>query len=481
MEFINNFVSALLAKPFVILTGSSGTGKTRLALQFAEALEEGNINKNKNWVNVVVNSSGKIISSDEEEVRDLCLQSNIFTAKNESQEFIVSITMNIQISSDDKDFYEAINKSERNNIQLAIAETNESNRYLHVPVGADWTDSRNMLGYVNPFGAQGQKVYEITPTLKLILKALHPSNTSLPFFVILDEMNLSHVERYFSTFLSIMEANRSTKSNDGLGIIEKEYVPLIVETLSRDELETQDNKLIRESAEILLKEGKSIILPPNVFIVGTVNIDETTYMFSPKVLDRAHVIELQTESPSAFFNKVNKRIQIGDVSRVLQLFDESIKYRDKEGSSGTHPLDLLKASISDNGDYEKVEHALEILLDGVYKILKTINFDFGYRITKEVVEYMDMFNKLDPNHDWQISFDYAVLQKILPKIHGNKRHLSACFDVLEDFLGGNSINSSISGYEIKLEKTEIKLEKTLEKIRKMKKNLDFMGYTSFIN
>jgi len=481
MELLNNFVSALLAKPFVILTGSSGTGKTRLALQFAEALEEGTTNTNKNWVNVVINNSGKIVSSNEEEVRDLCLQSNIFKAKLENREFTVTISMNIQVSSDDVNYNDEISKNDRNNIQLAVAEINESKRYVHVPVGADWTDSRNMLGYVNPFGAQGKKTFEITPTLKLILKALHPNNTSLPFFVILDEMNLSHVERYFSTFLSIMEANRSARSNNDLGIIEKELVPLIADTIAIEENETYDGKLIRESAELLAKASRSIALPSNVFIVGTVNVDETTYMFSPKVLDRAHVIELQTESPSAFFNKVNKRIEIEDVHNVLQLFDESIQYRDREGSSDLHPLDLLKASMVNKSDYEKMSQSLEKLLDGIYKILKTTNFDFGYRITKEVIEYMAMYYKIAPDHDWHTSFDYAVLQKILPKIHGNKRQLGACLDVLEDFLKGNPINRSLSGFEIIIEKTEIKLEKSLEKIKKMKRNLDFMGYTSFIN
>ncbi|GAS83748.1 unknown protein [Paenibacillus amylolyticus] len=478
---MNNFVSALLAKPFVILTGSSGTGKTRLALQFAEALEEGDIEKDKNWVNVVVNKSGRIISSDEEEVRDLCEQSNNFTAKFGENNFTVNITMNIQVSSENRDFYDAIGDSDKNNIQLAVAENKDSKRYIHVPVGSDWTDSRNLLGYVNPFGAKGKRVFEISPALKLILKALHPNNRSVPFFLVLDEMNLSHVERYFSTFLSIMEANRSVKSNDDLGIIEKENVPLIAETIANEENETYEWTIIRESAEILAQQGKGIVLPSNVFIIGTVNVDETTYMFSPKVLDRAHVIELQTESPSTFFKKENKRIKIENNSNIMQLFDESIQYRDREGSSEDHPLDLLQASMLNREIYDEMTQTLENLLDGVYKILKTTNFDFGYRIIKEVIEYMAMCNKVDVNQDWHVSLDYAMLQKILPKIHGNKRQIGVCLDTLEDFLMGNAINHSLLGVEILIEKTEIKLEKSLEKIKKMKRNLDLTGYTSFIN
>ena len=103
--------------------------------------------------------------------------------------------------------------------------------------------------------------YMKSNALKLILEAGKPENKDKPFFLILDEMNLSHVERYFADFLSAMES--------------KEEIPLH---------DSEDEKIIPQSIEI----------PKNLFVIGTVNVDETTYMFSPKVLDRANVIEFST-------------------------------------------------------------------------------------------------------------------------------------------------------------------------------------------
>lgn len=113
-DFARRYITSLLAKPFVILTGNSGTGKTRISKQFAEYLEEKSDNDEKNWV--------------------------------------------------------------------------------LVPVGADWTDNTKVLGFYNPLGNEGRGEYKKTDVLKLIERANLPENADKPFFLILDEMNLSRVE-----------------------------------------------------------------------------------------------------------------------------------------------------------------------------------------------------------------------------------------------------------------------------------------------
>lgn len=142
--------------------------------------------------------------------------------------------------------------------------------YAMIPVGADWTGNENIIGYADGLRApQGENpdYYVTKPALELIRHAADPANADIPHFLILDEMNLSHVERYFADLLSAIESG--------------EAIPL------------------HEGSKRLDDRGKEVEarlkLPDNLFILGTVNVDETTYMFSPKVLDRANVIEFRVE------------------------------------------------------------------------------------------------------------------------------------------------------------------------------------------
>lgn len=137
--------------------------------------------------------------------------------------------------------------------------------YALIPVGADWTGNDNILGY--PDGLDATK-YVTRPALDLIQRAAQPENSGYPHFLILDEMNLSHVERYFADLLSLIESGETTE-------------------LYRPGVNVDGETQFRADVEPILR------LPPNLFIIGTVNVDETTYMFSPKVLDRANVIEFR--------------------------------------------------------------------------------------------------------------------------------------------------------------------------------------------
>jgi len=133
--------------------------------------------------------------------------------------------------------------------------------YSLVPVGADWTGNENIIGYPNGLESE---LYVSKPSLELIRHASASTNLRIPHFLILDEMNLSHVERYFADVLSAIE--------------------------SEEEIPLYDGAPRNANGEHL---PKKLRLPRNLFIIGTVNVDETTYMFSPKVLDRANVIEFR--------------------------------------------------------------------------------------------------------------------------------------------------------------------------------------------
>ena len=141
--------------------------------------------------------------------------------------------------------------------------------YTFLSVRPDWRDSKHLLGYYNPL----DKKYYATPLLNLILRAERDyrerKNDALPYFIILDEMNLARVEYYFADLLSVLESGRE---DDGF---------------TREPIRLHNVDEVERDQDI----PKEIRLPPNIYIIGTVNIDETTYMFSPKVLDRAFVIE----------------------------------------------------------------------------------------------------------------------------------------------------------------------------------------------
>ncbi len=173
-----------------------------------------------------------------------------------------------------------------------------------LPVRPDWKDSKSLIGYYNPI----MNRYESTPLFEFILKAIadykeNKQNTS-PYFVILDEMNLARVEYYFADFLSILESGRDEEGFTKEGI----KIQITGENPQKQEEKQKELFDLLEKAKIDYKspspnpshqgreEYKTYIelkLPPNLYFIGTVNIDETTFMFSPKVLDRAFTIEFK--------------------------------------------------------------------------------------------------------------------------------------------------------------------------------------------
>ena len=135
-----------------------------------------------------------------------------------------------------------------------------------VAVRPDWTSPDALLGYENGLSQclDNGYAWNAPDVLRFILMAAaHPSE---PFVLILDEMNLAHVERYFADVLSGMESNDA-----------------VIPNLAEENFEWR----------LPLDGPTKIAFPANLFIVGTVNVDETTYMFSPKVLDRANTIEFR--------------------------------------------------------------------------------------------------------------------------------------------------------------------------------------------
>mgnify|MGYP000944160042 FL=1 len=342
-QLVTRFVLSLLTKPFVILSGLSGSGKTKLAICFAK------------W----------ICENDDEQLRV-------------------------------------------------------------VPIGADWTNREFLLGYPNAI-KPGKYVMPDNGALELLFKA--NKNKDKPYFLILDEMNLSYVERYLADFLSAMESG--------------EKIPLM-----------------KDSEDVPACIG----LPKNLFIIGTINVDETTYMFSPKVLDRANVIEFRI-MPSDLDNFFQKST-IKDKKSIM-------------GKGASQAVDFTTIANSDI-DHQNIE-SRQAIIDTLKKFfleLKSMHAEFGYRTANELFRFISLGQKLKTGWTLDEIIDSAIIQKLLPKLHGSRKKIEPTLKALWSLC--------VNDQELNLETTsEFSEEKSMkyplsaEKIWRMFRIAQDNGFTSF--
>jgi MoxR-like ATPase len=286
--------------------------------------------------------------------------------------------------------------------ELVASRLSEHDAHVTVAVGAGWTDNRNVVGFVNFLRNSADDsrlpLYQSTPILNLLIHA--DKNKEQPHFLILDEMNLSHVERYFADFLSAMESSKGVIHLHTEGT-EGQLLPL----------ESNGEGVVPRKLEF----------PPNVFVIGTVNVDETTYMFSPKVLDRANVIEFRagpTQIDSYFTTKGApvSEIEVGNVNEQLGFLELAKDVRAGE-------------VVSENVD--KVADAVK----RVFSIMADARMEFGFRTIREILAYHAADFALSKKEDWnwQDVFDLQLLQKIMPKLHGSKRKIEGLLLRLAEF------------------------------------------------
>jgi MoxR-like ATPase len=351
-EEIANFYLSLKTKPFVILAGISGTGKTQLPRLFAEA-----------------------VGMSKEQV-------------------------------------------------------------IQVPVRPDWTDSSDLIGYT---ALNGQFISK--PLTDAILKA--KGAPKKPFFFILDEMNLARVEHYFSDFLSIIE----TRTHDDGKIITD---PIITESQIKD----AQNKEIFEN----------LYWPENLYLIGTVNMDETTHPFSRKVLDRANSIEMNTVELD-WLEKQTK-----DVDPLVDFTNEKLR--------GEY-IGSKDLSETDKKDADKELNEIK----EINEILRIADLHFAYRVRDEIIFYIT-YAKKEKLLDVSTALDFQFMQKILPRIHGSSiRTQKVLVGLINRFSGEklSSENPDIT-YLQKNKKTLIeksKYPKSLEKLIFMLERFEEDRFTSF--
>ena len=345
-DLIENFYLSLKSKPFVILAGTSGTGKTRLVKLFAEAIG----------------------------------------AK----------------------------------MQL-------------VPVRPDWSDSSDLFGHTDLSGH-----FHPGAIIDFVKQAEWDKST--PYFLCLDEMNLARVEYYLSDFLSIIET-RDRKDNGAI------------------ETDTLVDASYFQSKEAREKYGR-VYIPENLYIIGTVNMDETTFPFSKKVLDRANTIEF------SFVNLLSKPASGGQA--VAQKLDNSF-------------LKTEYLYLRDCDDEELVDTVC-FNLEELNQILVKANLHVGYRVRDEISFYI-MNNKKADLLTFDAAFDHEIMQKILPRIQGSS---VAIKDVLSELFGkcagdytglpGAAAYEQMNAY---IDSKSCKYPNSAKKIAFMMRRYEEDGFTSY--
>ncbi|WP_404460859.1 McrB family protein [Sutcliffiella horikoshii] len=304
----------------------------------------------------------------------------------------------------------------------SVGATEDNGQFTIVPIRPDWNDSSDLLGYRDIKGE-----FKPGPLTKVIEKA--ESNPSLPYFLLLDEMNLARVEYYLSDILSVMETRR-----------------------------WQDGQMI---SSILLSQelvGRKLMLPNNIYIVGTVNMDETTYPFSKKVLDRANTIE---------FNRVE--LSNLDFLKEKESLKSIIVSESKFRAEYLHLKDLY---VSNNVLVEKVTSVLE----RINKSLQIANAHVGYRVRDEICFY-SAYNEINGFMTFEKAIDFCILQKILPRISGSDSRVNRTLKELFKLLTNIELREDQDNFTEQI--LSSKYRKSAEKILEMHRRLNDDGFTSF--
>ena len=468
-NLLGRFVASCLSKRFVILTGLSGSGKTKLAQSFSYWIAENT--KGKYTINRF--SAGEIIESSR--VKYEITEADSISITLTQVDTKTKVTLPYELIEEWIDVIKSNNFNDETfprTIRDEVAKTTKYSGQLNsfethlksaafslinkpfkkrggsqvclVPVGADWTNREPLLGYPNALET-GKYVKPENGVVDLLIEASKVENSDKPYFLILDEMNLSHVERYFADFLSAMESEE----------------PI---TLHPDSNEWRNEDGIPDK----------IKLPGNLFIIGTVNIDETTYMFSPKVLDRSNVIEFRVSDDEM------KEFLKNPVKPNL----ESLI-----GAGASMAADFVRISEEEVSEFENKEKINKTLIK-FFNELKKTGSEFGYRSASEIFRFAALLNKLTEKEgnawDTDDVIDAAVVQKLLPKVHGSRKKLESVLNVLAGLClsaDEDKLKNVISELEDAPETIDIsehvRFKISLEKILRMKKRVIQEGFTSF--
>lgn len=346
-----SFFTALRTKPFMLLAGISGTGKSRIVRKLAQATVTEELQRANGYI-------GKDFANDR------------WTLHSPA------------------------------NFEL-------------IQVKPNWHNSMDVIGYLSNIPSPH---YVFTPFIEFIVKAWqHPE---VPFFLCLDEMNLAPVEEYFAEFLSAIES-RSFEGGEYLTdpIIKpfnsfgEDVAKMMVNTLfpnfTAGDTESATTKIIKHF------RTKGLTLPKNLIVIGTVNMDETTFSFSRKVLDRAMSVEMNEVNYDSFLTDTTD----DDLKAIVKAFEENDDADLNELLVDRHIE--AREIIDDLGD--DARFAINYLKH-INALLESTPFKLGYRAANEALIYLQASYELGQT-DRIAALDNFTLMKILSRIEGDETKL----------------------------------------------------------
>ncbi len=346
------YLSALRTKPFMLLAGISGTGKSRIVRKLAQA----------------------------------------------------TVTKELQEKYDNKTYGETFSKERWNLHRPANFEL--------IQVKPNWHNSMDVVGYLSNIP---EPHYEFTPFIEFIAKAWQ--YPEVPHFLCLDEMNLAPVEEYFAEFLSAIESRSKEGGEYRTDPIIKAFNSfnqnkdddtcdkMVNKLFPNFDASQADSPLSKVIAEI---KTKGLSLPENLIVIGTVNMDETTFSFSRKVLDRAMSIEMNEVNYSSFLEDTTD----DELKAIVAEFGEELNKL------------LVNRHIHAKEVVSTLNKADKVIdyLESINNLLEGTPFKLGYRAANEALIYLQ--STIDFRIDnFEQAMDNFTLMKILSRIEGDESKL----------------------------------------------------------
>lgn len=346
-----NYLTALRTKPFMILAGISGTGKSRIVRKFAQATITEELQRTNGY-------TGDDFANDR---------------------WTLHCPANFEL----------------------------------IQVKPNWHNSMDVIGYLSNIPSPH---YVFTPFTEFIIKAWQ--YPEVPFFLCLDEMNLAPVEEYFAEFLSAIES-RSFEDNEYMTdpIIKpfnsfgEDVAKMMVNTLFPNFTAADKNSFLGKIVDHL--ETKGMTLPKNLIVIGTVNMDETTFSFSRKVLDRAMSVEMNVVNYDSFLTDTTD----DDLKAIVKALEEN-----DDADLNTLLVDRhieAKEIIEELG--EDAQFAIDYL-KRINALLEGTPFKLGYRAANEALIYLQASHEFGQT-DRIAALDNFTQMKILSLIEGDETKL----------------------------------------------------------